>query len=116
MTAALTELPALLAGGSPTPSSGYGSNAKTTGTPTPGSSVRGILIGGGYSPDDVEQIKAACDKAKALPFFRADTSKPRPEGAPPGPPPVEELTKRVLESFEGATKEGDGWAPGVYFF
>lgn len=79
--------------------------------------MRGIVIGGGYSPDDVEQIKAACDPTKPVAFFRADTTKPRPADAPPGPPPVEEITKRVLASFKAATKEGEeGWAPGVYFF
>jgi hypothetical protein len=62
----------------------------------------------------VTQIQAALDKVAPLPFFRADTTKPRPAGSPPGPPPVEEIGKRVLESFGEADKEA--WKAGIYFF
>ncbi|ETN38574.1 uncharacterized protein HMPREF1541_06611 [Cyphellophora europaea CBS 101466] len=118
LPSALSELPALLGDQTPppTPSSGYGSNL-TSATPIPGTAVRAILVGGGYSPDDFAQIKNACDAVRPLPYFRADISKPRPDGAAPtGPPAPEELRRRVLEAMAGAEREGQGWKAGVYLF
>lgn len=114
LTGALDELPKLLSGETVVPSSGFGSNTSKS-TPTSGSEIKGIIIGGGYSPDDAEQIKAACDQIKPLPIFRADTTKKRPDGVS-GPPNPEELKRRVMEAFETA-KGGDGqWQPGVHLF
>jgi hypothetical protein len=110
---ATSELPALLKGESIKPSSGFGSNASAS-TPTSGTELKGIIIGGGYSPEEFEAIKKAVDGVKPLPFLRADTSKPRPAGAPPGPPPPEEIRKRVLEQLEIA--KGKGWEAGLYLF
>jgi len=103
---ALSEIPALLKGETSPPSSGLGTNN--------GGSVRNdisfIVIGGGYSKDDVDAIKAAADGVKPLPFFWADISKT----VGPGPPTPEVVKERILESVEKEEK-GDGeWAPGIH--
>lgn len=110
---ATTELPALLKGESVKPSSGFGSNVDAS-TPTSGTEVKAVIVGGGYSPEEFETIKAAVDGVKPLPFVRADTSKPRPAGAPPGPPPPSEIRERVLATLEEA--KGKGWEAGLYLF
>lgn len=111
--AATAELPALLKGESVKPSSGFGSNVSAS-TPTSGTEVKGVIVGGGYSPEEFEAIKKAVDGIKALPFVRADTSKPRPAGAPPGPPGPSEIRERVQKALEEA--KGKGWEAGVYLF
>jgi hypothetical protein len=58
----------------------------------------------------------------ALPYFRADVNKKRSDGqeaqgGAAGPPPVEELTGRLVEALKAAESgEGKGWKAGVYLF
>ena len=110
---AQTELPALLKGESVTPSSGFGSNVDNS-SPTSGNEVKAVIVGGGYSPEEFDAIKAAVDSVKPLPFVRADTSKPRPAGAPPGPPQPSEIRERVTKALGEA--KGKGWEAGLYLF
>ncbi|KAI9879113.1 MAG: hypothetical protein M1823_006873 [Watsoniomyces obsoletus] len=110
---AKSELPALLKGDSVKPSSGFGSNTDAS-SPTSGTEVKAVIVGGGYSPDEFEAIKSAVDGTKPLPFIRADTSKPRPAGAPPGPPPPSEIRERLMKALEEA--KGKGWEAGLYLF
>ena len=48
-----------------------------------------------------------------MPFFRADVTKKRDGGKVEGPPPVEELSRRVMEALGGG--EGE-WVAGVVLF
>ncbi|KPI46087.1 uncharacterized protein AB675_677 [Cyphellophora attinorum] len=130
LPSALLELPALLRTtvGCETqpPSSGFGSNATAASAEdrTPGSEVKAVVVGGGYSPEEFEEIKGACDGVKELPFFRADVTKKRSDGqeaqgGAAGPPPVEELKGRLVQALKAADTaagEGGGWQPGVYLF
>ncbi len=110
---ARNELPTFLKGESIKPSSGFGSNVDSS-SPTSGTAVKAIIVGGGYSPEEFEAIKAAVNGAKPLPFIRADTSKPRPAGAPPGPPGPAELRERITKALEEA--KGKEWEAGLYLF
>jgi hypothetical protein len=115
---AVSELPQLLASSSssapPKPSSGYGSNATIDGSLVDGSQLSAILIGGGFSAEDVQLIKATTDKVREVPVFRADTSVRRDPGAV-GPPKVEEIADRVLEALE-REREGEAFKMGVHLF
>ena len=110
---AKNELPAFLKGESVKPSSGFGTNVDNS-SPTSGTEVKAVIVGGGYSPEEFEAIKAAVDGSKPLPFIRADTSKPRPAGAPPGPPGPAELRERITKALDEA--KGKGWEAGLYLF
>ncbi|KIX93361.1 uncharacterized protein Z520_11004 [Fonsecaea multimorphosa CBS 102226] len=106
---AVSEIPTLLKGDIISPSSGLGANAQGSGR----SDISFIIIGGGFSPEDVQAIKSAADGVKPVAFFCADTSK-TPAGA--GPPPGEMIKKRMMDAIE-KEEEGDGkWAPGVYMY
>ncbi|KIX06996.1 uncharacterized protein Z518_04972 [Rhinocladiella mackenziei CBS 650.93] len=107
---AVSEIPALLKGESVTPSSGLGSNAEGAGR----SDVSLIIVGGGYSPADLEAIRSAVDAVKPLAFFVADTSK-SPPGAT-GPPPPDVIKKRIMDCIEGQEKGEGEFAPGVYMY
>ncbi len=104
----MSEIPALLRGDDVTPSSGVGSNA--------GGSTRSdvslVIIGGGYSPDDVQKITAAADQVKPLAFFVADVTKTAPGAT--GPPPGEVIKKRLVDTIDAEEKGEGEWAPGVY--
>jgi hypothetical protein len=110
---AKSELPALLKGEKVTPASGFGSNVDNS-SPVSGTEVKAVIVGGGYSPEDFDAIKAVVDEVKPLPFVRADTSKPRPAGAPPGPPGPAEIRERVTKAL--AEADAKGWEPGLYLF
>ncbi|EXJ96104.1 hypothetical protein A1O1_01230 [Capronia coronata CBS 617.96] len=107
--AAVMEIPALLKGSVSAPSSGLGTNAEGSNR----SDVGLIIVGGGYSPEEFQRIRAAVEAVKAVPFFVADTSK-TPAGA--GPPSTEVIKKRIMESIEAEEKGEGEWAPGVYKF
>ncbi|KAJ9496492.1 hypothetical protein LTR67_006315 [Exophiala xenobiotica] len=106
---ALSEIPSLLKGDKITPSSGQGSNA--TGDVRTDIS---LIIIGAFAPPDVQAIEGAAQGVKPMPIFLADTSKKSP--GQQGPPTIEMIQQRILESINAA-EEGEGnWAPGVYKF
>ncbi|KEF62174.1 uncharacterized protein A1O9_00146 [Exophiala aquamarina CBS 119918] len=92
--AALTEIPNLLQEGS--------------------ANISLVIIGGLYSPEDIEKIKAAADAVKPLAFLVADRSK-TPPGAT-GPPPPEIIKQRILAAV-AATETGEAkLEPGLHKF
>ena len=105
---ATKEIPALLAGETPTPSSGLGSNAEGSSR----SDVSMIIIGGGYSKDDFQAIKSAADAVKPVAIFVADVSKT----VGPGPPAPGVIKERMMESIEKEEKGEGEWAPGMYMY
>ncbi|EXJ79310.1 hypothetical protein A1O3_08812 [Capronia epimyces CBS 606.96] len=107
--AAVSEIPGLLKGNVITPSSGLGTNAEGSNR----SDVSLIIVGGGYSPEEVEAIRKAVDSVKAMPFFIADTSK-TPPGT--GPPSTDAIKKRIMDSVEAQEKEHGKLVPGLYKF
>lgn len=105
-----SELPALLKGSKVIPSTGVGSNATNAESKIPVA----VVVGGGFSPEEFDKILQACNAVKLLPFFRSDTSRSKT----PGPPPPDELKRRLLESMDEAAK-GNGagnWEAGVHLF
>ncbi|WRT68860.1 uncharacterized protein IL334_005841 [Kwoniella shivajii] len=59
-----------------------------------------VMLGGGYSKQDFEQIQKTCldtPKAKAVPFFLADTTLPAP---PLGPEYGKAMTNRAKDALE----------------
>jgi len=107
LESATTEIPALLKGETAKPSSGLGSNAEGASR----SDVSMIIVGGGYSKDDLDAIKSAADAVKPVAVFFADVSKT----VGPGPPAPDVIKGRMMESIEKEEKDG-GWAPGVYMY
>jgi len=112
----MREIPSILSGDFVKPESGQGTYAQ--GAPADAKDPKAVVVGGGFSPDDFEQIRKTVDYVKVLPWFRADTSKP-PGGAP-GPPPPEKLAERITKSLDNEGRTGDDgygvWTPGVYHF
>ncbi|KIW30580.1 uncharacterized protein PV07_06316 [Cladophialophora immunda] len=107
--AAVSEIPALMKGDTTAPSSGLGTNTGGSGR----SDISLIIVGGGFSPQDVQAIKSAADSVKPVAFFCADTSK-TPAGA--GPPPPEMIKKRMMAGMEKEEKGEGEWAPGMYMY
>ncbi|KIW72589.1 hypothetical protein PV04_00770 [Phialophora macrospora] len=105
---AVSEIPALLRGETAAPSSGLGANAEGSAR----SDVSLIIIGGGYSKDDVQAIKEAADAVKPLPLFWADISKT----AGSGPPAPDMIKKRIIDSIEKEESADGEWAPGIYMY
>ncbi len=107
--AALSEIPALLKGDKITPSSGLGSNA--TGDVRTDIS---LIIIGAFAPPDVQEIQSAAQGVRPIPIFLADTSKKSP--GQQGPPTIEMILQRILETINAAEQGEGNWAPGVYKF
>lgn len=96
------------------PASGYGSNASATDGSPPRTDVSLIIIGAGYSPEQVQAIKDAADRVKALPIFATDRSK-IPPGAK-GPPPPEVIQKRILDAVQSGEKAHGQWDARIHLF
>jgi hypothetical protein len=107
--AATSEIPALLKGEKTAPSSGMGGNA---GGESFRSDVGMIIIGGGYSKDDVQAIQAAAESVKPLPIFWADVSKT----AGSGPPTPDVIKDRILEAVEKDEKGEGEWETGIHMY
>ncbi|OAP62447.1 hypothetical protein AYL99_04650 [Fonsecaea erecta] len=107
--AAVEEIPALMKGNTTRPSSGMGTNASGRER----SDISLIIIGGGFSPQDIQAIKSAADSVKPVAIFCADTSK-TPAGA--GPPPPDMIKKRMMGGIEKEEKGEGQWAPGIYMY
>ncbi|KAJ9643138.1 hypothetical protein H2204_002033 [Knufia peltigerae] len=108
--AALTEIPALLRGEKVIPSSGQGANA--TGD-TPRTDVSLVVIGR-FEPADSQAITEVIEQVKPLAVLIADPTKKSP--GQQGPPTIEMIQARILESI-GAAESADGTlVPGVYRF
>ena len=105
---AVSEIPAVLRGETTAPSSGLGSNAEGAAR----SDISFIVIGGGYSHDDVQAIKSAADAVKPLPLFWADVSKT----AGSGPPTPDTIKTRIMDCVEKEEKGEGEWAPGIYMY
>ena len=109
---ALSEIPALLKGEKVTPSSGQGTNA-AAGEGNARTDISLVVIGA-FAPPDAQAITKTVEDVKPVAVFLADTTKKSP--GQQGPPTIEMIQARILESISAAEK-GDGtWAPGVYRF
>lgn len=91
------------------PSSGFGTNAEGAKR----SDVSLVLVGGGYTPEEVQAIRNAVDAVKPVAFFVADTSKTTPGT---GPPSTEAIKQRIMTSVEAEQKGEGAWVPGIYKF
>jgi hypothetical protein len=68
-----------------------------------------IIIGGGYSQEDVDKIQAAADGVKPLAIFWADVSKTVGQGRPT----PDAIKDRILGSIGDEEKDG-AWTPGIH--
>ncbi|KAI1622774.1 hypothetical protein EDD37DRAFT_611182 [Exophiala viscosa] len=107
--AVLSEVPALLKGESVVPSSGVGSNAKGQARTDPA-----LIILGPFPPHELDEIKSAIETAKPMPVFVADITKRSP--GQQGPPSIEMVQQRIMESIKAADQGEGKWAPGVHMF
>ncbi|KAJ9602499.1 hypothetical protein H2200_013042 [Cladophialophora chaetospira] len=105
---AMSEIPALLRGETITAASGLGTNAEGASR----TDVSLIILGGGNSKDNVEEIKAAADAVKPLPLLWADVSK-MSGGGRPSP---EGIRDRIFECLEREGKDGGAPAPGIHMW
>ncbi|RMD42195.1 hypothetical protein DV735_g2959, partial [Chaetothyriales sp. CBS 134920] len=107
-----SEIPALLKGEPVQPSSGFGSNYKSS-NPVSGSQIKAVIVGGGFTPEEFQTIEKIINGARPLPIFRADTSRVPPNVT--GPPPIELITQRILGALKEARngESGDLGAPPV---
>ena len=112
--AAIEEIPALLQGEPVKASSGYGSNVHSS-SPVSGKVVHAIVVGGGFSTDDFDEIKTAVDKVKLMPYFRGDVNRAFQGKAPKGLPDPSDLIKRLKPELERC-KDDTIWENGVYMW
>ncbi|RMZ79145.1 hypothetical protein DV738_g3512, partial [Chaetothyriales sp. CBS 135597] len=110
--AAESEIPALLKGEPVQPSSGFGSNYKSS-NPVSGSLIKAVIVGGGFTPEEFQTVEKIVNDARPLPIFRADTSRAPPNAT--GPPPTDVITGRILRALKDArnAESGDLGAPPV---
>jgi len=105
---ALSEIPALLKGETVTAASGLGTNSEGSAR----ADIALIIIGGGYSNDNVQAIKVLADAVKPLPILWADIGKT----SGTGPPTPETIRNRIVECIEKEEKSNGAWAPGIYMY
>ncbi|KAF4973682.1 hypothetical protein FSARC_71 [Fusarium sarcochroum] len=86
---AIEELPALLQGKAIKPASGLGSQS--------GAALVAAVVGGAFTNEDLEAVKAACDPVKPLPWFKKI---PVGLGAPPAEVLAEGIQKKLDEEFK----------------
>lgn len=70
-----------------------------------------IVMGGGYAPADFDPIYETVDGAKSVPWIRPLGTKPGGPGLPAGPPPAEEIARRlrkILDDHLEEIREGKG--------
>lgn len=97
---AVAELPSLLKGETVKPASGLGSQS--------GNSPVAAVVGGAFTNDDLEAVKAACDPVKQIAWF-----KKVPAG--PGAPQPEVLAEGIQEKLDEEFKAGVP-TPQIYWW
>ncbi|KIW20815.1 hypothetical protein PV08_01393 [Exophiala spinifera] len=111
---ALSEIPGLLRGEKVMASSGQGTNATAQ---TPFRADISLVIVGAFSPPDAQAITnavTATTTPASVAVFVADTTKKSP--GQQGPPTIEMIQARILESINAAEKSDGTFGPGVYRF
>jgi hypothetical protein len=72
-----------------------------------------VVFGGGFTDDEFEVIRKACDGKGSVPWLRLDTSLPTPPLGPEYGKHVAERLKATLKSLESEGKLGQD---GLYLF
>ncbi|KAJ4356034.1 uncharacterized protein N0V89_004061 [Didymosphaeria variabile] len=93
-----TQIPALLRGEKEvTSDSGLGSKNYER-------AVEAVLLGAGYSDEEVEEMREASAGIKSMPWLRPDTSKPAP---PLGPEYGKALVARIKKTLKELNEKGN---------
>ncbi|KAK7179065.1 uncharacterized protein CC84DRAFT_1165425 [Paraphaeosphaeria sporulosa] len=72
-----------------------------------------LLLGAGYSEEEIEEMREASKEVKGVPWLRPDTEKPAP---PLGPEYGKALVARIKETMNGLAEKGEMGQDAVVWY